>query len=156
MAISLRSLECYNQVQLNRKFLEFKKHCKFLGMIIDNKSKFNNHIDYITSKVSNSIGVLYRIKYVVPWSILIKLYNTLILPYLSYVFQFGVEPATPTLIKILKFKREQCTLFVLGLFGIIPMIFLLAAIFSNSRISIITILLFIFTNLSNMKILVLP
>ena len=84
MAITLRSLECYNQIRLNGKILEFKNHCKFLGMTIDNKLKFNNHSDYIASKISKSIGVLYRIKDFVPRSILIKLYNTLILPYLSY------------------------------------------------------------------------
>ena len=66
MAIILRSLECYNQTQLNRKILEFKNHCKFLGMTIDNKLKFDNHSDYIASKNAKPNGVLYRIKDFVP------------------------------------------------------------------------------------------
>ena len=77
-------MECYNKTQLNRPILEFQNHSKFLGIIIDNKSKFNTHSDCIASKYSKSIGVLYRIKDFVPRSFLINLYNTLILPYLSY------------------------------------------------------------------------
>ena len=67
-----------------RNILEFKNHCSLFGMFIENKLKFNNHSDYIASKISNSIGVLYKIKDFVPQSILMNLYKTLNLPYLSY------------------------------------------------------------------------
>ena len=35
---------------------------KFLGVIIDNEFKWNNHITYDKSKISKSIGILYKIR----------------------------------------------------------------------------------------------
>ena len=120
-------------------------------MIIDNKLKFNKYSDYIASKIYKSIRVLYRIKYFVPWSILISLYKTLILPYLSFYISIWGRTCDTHSDQITKLQKEHCALFVINNFGNIPMIFLLAAIFSNSMISMNTILLFTLTNLSNMK-----
>ena len=35
---------------------------KFLGVIIDHKFKWNDHITYIKSKISKSNGILYKIR----------------------------------------------------------------------------------------------
>ena len=53
----------------------------FLGVFIDEKK---HHITEIESKVSRSIGVINRLKHVVPLEILKTLYCSLVLPYLSY------------------------------------------------------------------------
>jgi len=57
---------------------------KFLGVIIDNKLSWKDHINKITVQVSRNIGVLKRLRYALPSNILFSLYNTLILPYISY------------------------------------------------------------------------
>ena len=62
MTITSRSLKCYKQIRLNSEILEFENHCN----------------------ISKLIGVLYRIGDSVPRSVLINLYNTLILPYSTY------------------------------------------------------------------------
>ena len=60
-------------------------HCvKFLGVLIDDKLKFGKHIQYICGKISKSIGVLYRVRSLIPASLLKNLYFSIIQPYFLY------------------------------------------------------------------------
>ena len=62
-----------------------KVYCtKFLGIAVDDSLTWSCHIDEIMGKIARAIGVLYRIRPFIPLRILTNLYNTLILPYLSY------------------------------------------------------------------------
>jgi len=58
--------------------------CKYLGVLIDDKLSFDKHIGYVCSKISKSIGMLYKLSPNVPDGVLLSLYNTLIYPYLVY------------------------------------------------------------------------
>ena len=60
---------------------------KFLGIVIDSKLKWNEHIKYIRNKISKSIGILYKCKQFLDKKTLRNLYNSFVLPYLNY----GVE-----------------------------------------------------------------
>ena len=84
LTFSNRSVSCADQIQLNGKLLEFGNNYKFLGVQLDNQLKFNIHTGYIANKISKSIGILYRLKELVPKPVLIQLYNSLILPYFTY------------------------------------------------------------------------
>ena len=42
---------------------EFQNKCKFLGVIIDDKFTWQEHINYINNKLSKSLGILHRVKY---------------------------------------------------------------------------------------------
>ena len=58
---------------------------KFLGVIVDNKLKFKNHIDYISKKISKSIGIIYKLsKLKMPFNVLKQLYYNLIYSHLNY------------------------------------------------------------------------
>ena len=57
---------------------------KFLGVFMDNQINFSEHISYICTKVSKSIGILYKLKDYVSLSCLKQLYYSLIYPYLVY------------------------------------------------------------------------
>ena len=57
---------------------------KFLGVVIDENLGWNGHINLLESKISKTIGVLAKLKNIFPRSILLMLYNSLILPYLNY------------------------------------------------------------------------
>lgn len=54
----------------------------YLGLIIDSKLKFKEHIDVICSKISRSVGVLYSLKYLVPLNVLKTLYYSIVYPHL--------------------------------------------------------------------------
>ena len=60
------------------------EHTKFLRVIIDEKLTWANHIKYVSAKISRSNGVLTRAKHLLGIDTLKQLYNTLVLPYLSY------------------------------------------------------------------------
>ena len=60
---------------------------KFLGIHIDKKFNFINHITEMSMKVAKSIGLLYKLNRFLPETILKTLYTSLIPPYLSY----GIE-----------------------------------------------------------------
>ena len=64
--------------------IKIETHGKFLGIEIDNKLKFHNHIKNLCNKLSKTTGILYRLKNVVPTFVLINLYYSLVYPYLCY------------------------------------------------------------------------
>ena len=67
--------------------LEQKPTTKFLGITLDSKLTFKNHIDSIRTKIAKSIGILCKAKRKLPNTVLKNLYHTFISPYLSY----GIE-----------------------------------------------------------------
>ena len=60
------------------------EHARFLGVYIDEKLQWNEHINQISVKVSKIIGMLKKISHLLSTSVLLQLYNTLVLPYLNY------------------------------------------------------------------------
>ena len=84
----------------------------FLGVIVDENLRWDVHIDNIVCKVSKSIGVLYKLRFYVPHPILFTLYNSLILPYLSYcivVWGNSYKGKLDTLFKLQKKALRICT-----------------------------------------------
>ena len=57
---------------------------KYLGVTIDSKLNFQNHIKIIESKLSRGVGILYRLKAVLPREALCKIYFSLFHPHLLY------------------------------------------------------------------------
>ena len=60
---------------------------KFLGIQIDEHLRFDKQIESICNKISKTIGILYKLNKFMPINILKTLYDSLIMPYLSY----GIE-----------------------------------------------------------------
>ena len=71
-------------IKINDVSIERVHKFNFLGVIIDENVTWNNHIDYIFSKISRTIGMLKRLKHELPTHILKIIYNSLILPHLTY------------------------------------------------------------------------
>ena len=63
---------------------------KFLGVHIDSRFKWDKQISIVKRKLYNVIGIINRIKEKVDSITLITLYNTLMLPHLSYCCGYGV------------------------------------------------------------------
>ena len=67
--------------------------CKFLGLYIDSRLTWRNHIDYLCKIISRNIGVLNKIKQFLPDCILESLYNTLVVSYINYgILAWGNSP----------------------------------------------------------------
>lgn len=59
-------------------------YAKFLGVLIDEKLNWKKHISFISNKIAKNIGIISKIRHVIPRRCLISLYYTLIYPFLSY------------------------------------------------------------------------
>jgi hypothetical protein len=71
-------------VKLNNSAITRVHQTKFLGVIIDSKLTWQHHIMHIKNKISKIIGILHRVRRVLPTKALVTLYNALILPHLTY------------------------------------------------------------------------
>ena len=57
---------------------------RFLGVIIDSKLNWTQHIKHLTTKVSRNAGILYKLKGLVPNSALKMIYNSFVQSHLHY------------------------------------------------------------------------
>ena len=71
-------------VFMNNKKIEYASSTRFLGVTIDDKLKFNLHINAITKKISKNIGVLYKLKQYLPCETLLSVYRSIIEVYINY------------------------------------------------------------------------
>ena len=60
-------------------------------MCFDKHLKFDHHIKHVNTKLSKSIGILYKIYKYLPINTLKLLYHTFIQPYISYGIESGVN-----------------------------------------------------------------
>ena len=72
------------QITIGQHTLERQKSGKFLGVILDEKLTFKEHISAITVKVSKVVGLFYRLKNLFPLDVIYKLYYSLVYPHLNY------------------------------------------------------------------------
>jgi hypothetical protein len=72
------------QLSIDGNILEQVENTKFLGVYIDNKLNWSRHIEHVALKIAKSLGVMNRVRNVLPYSILLTLYHTLVYPYLTY------------------------------------------------------------------------
>ena len=74
----------YPNLKVNNSNIERVTQFNFLGVILHSYMTWNKHINHISMKITRSIGILYRLRNVYPESVLITIYNTLILPHFHY------------------------------------------------------------------------
>ena len=72
------------EIKINNSIIENVASFNFLGVTIDQHLKFDVHMNNIAIKVSRIIGLFNKLKNFLPLYILITLYNSMILPHLTY------------------------------------------------------------------------
>ena len=83
------------KIKIANKALEQKKVTKYLGVLIDDKLLWKEHIQSINLKIRKGIGVLYNLKEYVTQSTLKTLYYSFIQPYLDYnIINWSSAPPT--------------------------------------------------------------
>jgi len=71
-------------VYIDGRSIKQVSQVKFLGVYLDELLNWSSHISNISTKTAKNSGILSKLKYKLPSSVLLMLYNTMILPYLTY------------------------------------------------------------------------
>ena len=74
----------YPNLKINNSTIDRVTDFKFLGLIISSNLKWNKHIDHVSIIVSKVIGIMFRLKCILPSDVLQILYNSLIMPHFHY------------------------------------------------------------------------
>lgn len=72
------------KIQIDNKHIEKVNTTKFLGVLIDNNLTWKAHTSHITKIVSKYNGIIRKVRPFLTSKSLHTLYNTLVLPYLTY------------------------------------------------------------------------
>ena len=71
-------------INVNGQIINETEETKFLGIILNNKLKWDSHIKYISKKICKSTSILKMLKFTFPSRILKSLYHSLVYPYYTY------------------------------------------------------------------------
>jgi len=64
-----------------RVSLEQKRYVKYLGVLIsDQNLSWKNHVNSVIINISKTIGMIAKLRYFFPSTVLVNIYNSLILP----------------------------------------------------------------------------
>ena len=91
---------------MQRNVVECVTRTKFLGVIIDNKLKWNDHITYVKRKISKTIGFFYKMRQYLGRKALVNLYYSLVFPYLIYCSEIWGNASSVHLDPIIKIKKR--------------------------------------------------
>ena len=81
------------EIRIGETIIERVHDFNFLGLTIDENMTWKSHIHKITNKISRAIGIINSLKNTLPRSILLTLYNSLIVPHIQYsILCWGSNP----------------------------------------------------------------
>ncbi len=97
-------------IEIDSDIIERKTCCKFLGLFIDDKLTWSDHIAYTRSKISKSLYAINRMKNMIDTSHLKTLYDSLVHSYLSYgtILWGSTYPSYLNAIRICQRKAVRC------------------------------------------------
>ena len=71
-------------IKLGDEILEFVENHKLLGIILNKKMSWENHIDFIYSSANKCVGLLQKISFLIPRKAKEKIYESFIKPIIEY------------------------------------------------------------------------
>ena len=72
------------KLKINNTELQHVDSFNYLGFNFDQNMNFKSHVNKVSNKISKTIGLLNRVKRILPKYSLLTLYNSLILPHFTY------------------------------------------------------------------------
>ena len=117
LTFSLIKSNHHTNIKINGQPIEERTKAKYLGVFIDNKLTWKDHLKHINCKLRKGTGTLYKIRDFVPRNILKSLYYSFIQPYVDYNILDWSSTNTSNLecirislkkaVRIISFKHRQ-------------------------------------------------
>ena len=95
------------KVEIDGQQVDCKNSCKYLGVYIDKKLKFRDHIDYVVQKLNIFCGLIHRVRHLYPKCCLLFFYNSFAKSIIMYGILVYGSAAKTNLIKIEKAQRRN-------------------------------------------------
>ena len=99
------------KIEINGQPIKSVTNTKFLGVIIDNKLTWKEHISYIGGKVAKGIGIISKVRKYLNKNTLLDLYYSFIYPYLTYCNQVWRLSCQSYMNALVKLQKELSELF---------------------------------------------
>jgi hypothetical protein len=93
---------------INNQELDLVDFTTFLGIVIDSKLSWANHINKIRIKIAKNIGVICKARKVLKEKTLTTLYYTFIYPYIVYCIEVWGMAANVHINSIVKLQKRIC------------------------------------------------
>ena len=84
MLFSRQNIELPDEFKILNKKIDRVKEVRFLGVIVDEKLNWSAHIKTLKSKMSRYIGILCKIKKLLPIQAKMQIFQSLIQSHLNY------------------------------------------------------------------------
>ena len=84
MIFSRSSVDLPSPLLILDKAIERKQEARFLGVIVDESLSWSKHIKTIQSKMSRYIGIMYKLKKLLPLRARLQIYHSFVQSYINY------------------------------------------------------------------------
>lgn len=103
---NINPLNFFNSISFNNKTIYSTNNYDYLGLVIDERLSFSDHINRILKKITPYLGVLSRIRYTLNRENMMKIYYSYIHSHLTYLLPFW-SAASKTSLKNLSFFQNK-------------------------------------------------
>ena len=84
-----------------------------MGVMLSSTFTWSDHVEYISSKVNENLGLLRMIKYYLPYDARLHFYNSLVLPIFDYADLVLGDKANVSLMKELQILQNKAAKLIL-------------------------------------------
>lgn len=103
----MKKVDISCKIGVNNDDFEKVESFKYLGLTLHQHMTWDEHVDNIIKKINQRIGIIYRIKHLIPLSTRMVLYNSLILPLLDYGDLIWADKNNSTLMEHLQILQNK-------------------------------------------------
>ena len=105
-----KKVQDHPELSLNNIKVERSTYQKHLGMILDEKLNFKQHIDITIAKINKGIAVIKKLRYTLPRKSLITIYKAFLRPLFDYGDIIYDQPHNDSFCKKLESVQYQAAL----------------------------------------------
>ena len=121
-------------IKIGKQHVKQAKYVKFLGLLLDENLSWRYHSCELSKKLSRTCGIFFKVRHLLPTSVLVSLYNSLFSSFLQYgIIVWGLTYEVHTKPMYL-LQRELLELLLLRVSHLHPHQFFLTWKFSNYMI----------------------